>query len=311
MRLQVVQRELEAGLDRADARRDHSVRRDAAQAHADEREKAHVGARGPGRDPQRDRHEVQQQEKRYDDDDQDAQYAGDARLQSAHVSSFSLVLVIWRTTMRLPSTRKTSIGVPGSMSSPSDTTSTRAPSMSAIPAGRSGEAARPRLPSQRRSLSGSVPRPVSRMSHRPNGVRRMKRSSRKLASTATSSEIRIRPAANMKNSGVAPAPTTLMTSAARSARMPRMPATPKPGMTKNSTASSARPPSASKSSPQPASCTSQWPQKNAARLPTPMAPARPRPGVRNSMMMPSMPMVTSSELSTGFVRKRTTFSAQF
>jgi len=36
----------------------------------------------------------------------------------------------------------------------------------------------------------------------------------------------------------------------------------------------------------------------------------PNPGVRSSMMMPSMPIVMRSELTNGWVRKRTTFSAQ-
>ena len=73
------------------------------------------------------------------------------------------------------------IGSPASMNSPSETTSTRSPSMSAIPAGRNGDAAVPRLPSQARSVSGADAKPsravssVSRTSRRPNGRRGRKR----------------------------------------------------------------------------------------------------------------------------------------
>src|SRR3990172_3570419 len=55
-----------------------------------------------------------------------------------------------RTTIRLPSTRTTVIGSPASMNSPSETTSTRSPSMSAIPAGRSRDALVPPFPTHSR-----------------------------------------------------------------------------------------------------------------------------------------------------------------
>ena len=87
-----------------------------------------------------------------------------------------------RTTIRLPSTRTTVIGSPASMNSPSETTSTRSPSRSAIPAGRSGDAATPRVPSHARSDSGADAKParavssVSRTRRRPIGRRGRKRS---------------------------------------------------------------------------------------------------------------------------------------
>ena len=55
----------------------------------------------------------------------------------------------------------------------------------------------------------------------------------------------------------------------------------------------------SSTSSQPASRTSQWPQKKSPRLAMPSAPGTPNPGVRSSTMMPRMPIVMSSELSTG------------
>ena len=102
-----------------------------------------------------------------------------------------------------------------------------------------------------------------------------------------------------------------MTKAPRRARSPKIPTIPKPGITKSSSANKKIPMTASRSSSQPASCTSQCPHMNKERLDKPITPGMPKPGVRSSKKIPSIATLTKSELTTGWVRKRTTSSAQF
>src|SRR5690606_20905514 len=311
VRFELVDAQGQAGLYSADPRVDDDRRRHAPQPHADEREQPDVGARRPRRDPQRDRDEVQDEDQQQYGNCQQADGA-DGRKVEHHSPPDS---VIRRTTMRLPSTRVTLTGAPASMKTPSETTSTRVPSISAMPAGRSGETARPVLPSHCRSVSGDETNPssasmsVERMSLRPKGSFGRTRMATSPPARATTTEIATRPRAEMTAAAVAPLPTSVRPSPATSMTMPATPARVKPGRRKTSTSSSSTPTKTSSSSSHPASWTIQWPQKNRAIERTPIPPGTPKPGVRISTSRPSRPRVISSELTTGFVMNRTIDSA--
>src|SRR5262245_47012817 len=118
------------------------------------------------------------------------------------------------TTMRFPSTRVTTIDAPCSMNSPSDTTSTRSPSISAIPAVRSGDTARPLFPNHLSSVSSadaypsSARSPVSKINRRPHGKRGRNRRTTRLPINAASNERTTRPTAFKMKVHDAPAPKT-------------------------------------------------------------------------------------------------------
>ena len=122
--LKIVERNIQPRFHRADARRDYGARRYSAQAHADEGEEAHVGARRPSGDPERNRHQIQ------NENQAPRQLLSVSRTlllypvsNSNHLSPLSVDVRCRRATMRLPSTRVTIIAAPGSINSPSDTTS--------------------------------------------------------------------------------------------------------------------------------------------------------------------------------------------
>jgi hypothetical protein len=148
MRLEIVERNIKPGFDRADARRDYGSRRHPPESHADESEKSDVCSGSPGSDPQRNRHQIQHEDDRHQQRQKDDESSGYTGFGSEHFYTPFNYGRWRRTTMRLPSTRLTTICAPASMNSPSETTSTRSPSTSAIPEGRSGETVVPPLPSQ-------------------------------------------------------------------------------------------------------------------------------------------------------------------
>ena len=65
MRLEIVERNIQPGFDRADARGDDGSRRHPPESHADESEKSHVGAGGPGGNPERNRNQIQYEDDRH------------------------------------------------------------------------------------------------------------------------------------------------------------------------------------------------------------------------------------------------------
>ena len=204
------------------------------------------------------------------------------------------------------------------MASPLDTTSTRSPSISAIPAGCRGDVATPDSPSRRASLSGAVAYPCAglqagvqdqlapdrRTRHdtqqqqagRQRDQQRKHHPRRHQHHQLQRIALR-RPGSAPGRPGCPGCPARLQCQNRESRKSPA-PAAPVR-------------PTASSISSQPASCTSQWPHRISARLVTPSAPGTPNPGVRSSTMMPSMATVISIELTIGLVSTRTSSSAQF
>ena len=185
---------------------------------------------------------------------------------------------------------------PRSMNSPSETTSTRSPSNVGDAAGRSGDDVRARAcrasggrsRARRRSLRRRASS-VSSTSRRAEGQARQEAQQQR-GSPRSRPAARARPAPDGRDDhGRTSRPRRPGSAPGRraSATMPSTPATPKPGNDEDLERQQdrARPPTSSSSS-QPASCTSQWPQKKSARLPMPTSPGTPKPGVRSSTMMP-------------------------
>ena len=198
------------------------------------------------------------------------------------------------------------------MKSPSETTSTRSPSMSAMPAGRSGDAAVPRLPSQARSVSGADAKPsraassVSRTSRRPKGRRGRKRSRARAAAIASSSETATRPRAVMITAHVAPGADQAQRQTGHERDDPEDPGDPEARNDEDLEGQEDQTGAHEQQllpAGQPHQPVAPEEEREAADADT---PGTPKPGVRISTMIPSMPTVISSELTTGWVRKRTT-----
>ena len=90
---------------------------------------------------------------------------------------------------------------------------------------------------------------------------------------------------------------------------PRIPATPKPGITKTSKAMSPSPSRKSRNAHSAPIFVSMCPPKKSPTHSKPRNPGIPKPGVRISIKIPRMPNERRSELISGFVRKKTILSA--
>ena len=93
--------------------------------------------------------------------------------------------------------------------------------------------------------------------------------------------------------------------------IPDIPAIPNPGITRPSRSNKPIPVIIIKKSVIVASLAMYEALKDNARQAKPTNPGMPHPGLCNSNNIPRKPNVVNKEATTGFVRKRTTFSDQF
>src|SRR5690606_34021797 len=258
MGFQFVDGDVQAGFHRLDKRQHDAVRRHSPQAHAHQGQNRHPHPGRPGRNPQADRDEVEEHDQKQDDEHQNDQTgkscdvhvrsllvlrvspAADAAAQrepggSALASSGTLFTVT-----RLPTMCTISTGAPGGMKAPSDTASIRNSPTCIVPAGRSGDSARPLAPTLMTGSSGSS-------CSKPGCSKLVSRESlRQIPERGTRLKMKTAPASVSAAAKPTAASADQMSGndknrLAKTATIPSTPAMPNPGMTRISRSSKPTP----------------------------------------------------------------------